>query len=101
MIRENTSGPTIATLSGMTRLAPIVALVVAFSGCATTRGRAAGTVAAIAGAVTVVDVAAQRDAAPSDQPIEQAAPQLYVLGALVLVPAIAGLIAADAEMSNH
>lgn len=85
----------------MTRLAPILALIIAFSGCATTRGQVAGTVAAIAGAATVVDVAAQRDSAPTDQPIEQAAPQLYLLGALVLVTAVAGVIAAEAELSNH
>ncbi len=85
----------------MSRLAAILALLVACSGCATARGQAAGTVAAIAGSALVVDVAIQRDSAPTDQPIEQAAPQLYLVGGLLLVTAIAAVVAAQAETSNH
>ena len=75
-------------------------LCLSLVGCATSTGRTAGTIAAIGGTVATVDIMAQRNDPSNDsQSVEQAAPQLYVLGALLLVTAIAGIVAVSAETS--
>jgi hypothetical protein len=81
------------------RIEAVLAAGIALGGCATNRGQAAGTIAAITGGIALADIAAQRS--EPDQSIEHTAPQLYVLGGLLVVTAIAAVVALDAESSAH
>jgi hypothetical protein len=80
------------------RILALLTVVLMVDGCATTTGKAAGTIAALGGTAVVIDVAATQGHDPNET-IEHSAPQLYVTGVLLLGTLIAAGVALAAEAS--